>query len=52
MKCEECGLELIWGGDHTFEDHGLDGDGIVTNSSCDNDDCSTGIVLTYIDLND
>ena len=26
MKCWHCGTELIWGGDFTFEDYGLDED--------------------------
>jgi hypothetical protein len=34
MNCYNCGAELIWGGDHSFEDYGMDGDGIVTNLSC------------------
>jgi len=34
MKCWHCGNDLIWGGDHTYEDYGLDGDGIVSNLSC------------------
>ena len=35
MNCYRCGNELIWGGDFTFEDYGLDhSDGIVTNLSC------------------
>ena len=34
MKCGHCGNDLIWGGDHTYEEYGLDGDGIVSNLSC------------------
>ena len=34
MKCYHCGSDVIWGGDHTFEEHGLDGDGVVSNLSC------------------
>ena len=33
MKCV-CGAKLIWGGDHTFDDYGREGDGIVSNLSC------------------
>lgn len=29
-----CGAEMIWGGDHTFEDYGVRGKGIVSNLSC------------------
>ncbi len=34
MKCWFCTGEMIWGGDHTFEDYGREGDGIVANLSC------------------
>ena len=34
MNCWHCNTKLIWGGDHSYEDYGLDGDGIVTNLSC------------------
>ena len=45
MKCWFCGGNLIWGGDHTFEDYCLPGDGIVANLSCFVCVCH---VLTYI----
>ena len=32
--CWHCGGPLIWGGDFSFEDYGMDGDGIVSNLSC------------------
>ena len=34
MNCWHCKSELIWGGDHSFEDHGIEGNGIVSNLSC------------------
>tara|TARA_R110002020_G_scaffold423862_2_gene632993 strand:+ start:1390 stop:1551 length:162 start_codon:yes stop_codon:yes gene_type:complete len=34
MKCYHCQNDVIWGGDHSFEDYGMDGNGIVTNLSC------------------
>ena len=34
MKCWHCQSDVIWGGDHSFEDYLLEGDGIVTNMSC------------------
>ena len=34
MNCWHCNKELIWGGDHDFEDYGKEGVGIVTNLSC------------------
>jgi|TARA_Y100000401_G_scaffold10911_1_gene7470 DNA-directed RNA polymerase subunit RPC12/RpoP len=44
MKCWHCKEELIWGGDHDYEDYDMEGDGIVTNLSCDN--CGS-FVLVY-----
>ena len=34
MRCWFCNEELIWGGDHDFEDYGREGDGVVANLSC------------------
>ena len=52
MNCWHCKGVLIWGGDHTYEDYGMDGDGIVTNLSCPNDDCGVETVLVYCSLDD
>ena len=48
MNCWHCNSDLTWGGDHTYEDHGTDGDGIVTNLSCINEDCGVELVLVYM----
>lgn len=32
--CWFCGSELIWGNDFSFEDYGLEGEGVVANLSC------------------
>jgi len=34
MKCWHCNEEVIWGGDHDYEDYGMEGEGIVSNLSC------------------
>ena len=34
MKCFACGGQVIHGGDHSFEDHGMEGDGMVSNLHC------------------
>ena len=34
MKCWFCNEELIWNCDYSFEDYGLDGEGIVAALSC------------------
>jgi len=36
MKCWHCNTEVIWGGDHDFEDYGYEGEGIVSNFHCPN----------------
>jgi hypothetical protein len=48
MNCYECNEELIWGGDHTYEDYGVEGEGIIANLSCQNDSCGVEQVLVYI----
>lgn len=40
MKCWFCGKELIWNNDFSFEDYGLEGEGIVMVLSCPNCGCS------------
>ena len=51
MRCW-CGKDLIHGGDHDYEDYGMDGVGIVSNLSCPNDHCEVDTVLAYRDLGD
>ena len=50
MKCYLCESELIWGGDNTYEDFSIDGDGIVTNLHCPNEECDVQLVEVYQDL--
>jgi|TARA_R100001443_G_scaffold84422_1_gene91063 hypothetical protein len=38
MECWHCKSELIWGGDHDYEDYGKEGEGIVSNFQCPNCD--------------
>jgi len=51
MKCWHCNTELIWGGDFTYEDYGLEDEGIVSNLSCPNDLCEA-YVEVYLKLKD
>tara|TARA_R100000541_G_scaffold27035_1_gene36367 strand:- start:64 stop:219 length:156 start_codon:yes stop_codon:yes gene_type:complete len=46
-KCLECDSKLIWGGDHSYEDYGAEGEGVVSNYSCSNDECPTELILIY-----
>jgi len=50
MKCPKCQKELIWEGDNDYEDYGAGGEGIVSNSSCPNDDCDVDMVIIYTEL--
>ena len=50
MKCQ-CNTELIWGGDDMYEDYGIEGQGIVSNLSCPNEDCLVEGVNPYSKLN-
>jgi hypothetical protein len=45
MKCWHCNEELIWGGDDSFEDWGLDGEGIVSNFVCSNEKCEVTVFV-------
>ena len=45
MNCWHCNTELIWGGDHSFEDYGMEGEGIVSNLSCSN--CPVKVLVYY-----
>ena len=35
-----------------YEDYGMDGDGIVSNLTCPNDNCGVESVLVYCNLDD
>jgi hypothetical protein len=45
MDCWHCNSELIWGGDNSYEDFALDGDGIVSNFSCSNNKCAVSVIV-------
>ena len=49
MNCWHCNEELIWGGDNSYEDYGMDEDGIISNFSCSNDDCKV-FVEVYLPI--
>ena len=49
MNCWHCNTELIWGADFDFEDYGMEGEGIVSNFSCSNEDCEV-FVEVYLPL--
>lgn len=41
--CPRCNSEIIWSGDFSFEDYGIEGDGIVSHYICSNSNCHTNI---------
>ena len=45
MNCWHCKSKLIWGNDFTFEDYGLEDEGIVSALSCPN--CPTEVEVYY-----
>ena len=47
MKCPNCEKELLWGGDHDAEDYGKEGDGIVSNNTCTNEECEVELVIIH-----
>ena len=42
LVCFHCGGDVIWGGDFSFEDYGVDGEGIIHELHCK--DCGAEIV--------
>ena len=40
MNCWFCGGKLIWGCDFSFDDYGIEGDGIVATLRCSNETCN------------
>ena len=47
MDCWHCNTELIWGGDHDFEDYGMEEEGIVSNLSCPNCHAFVEVYLSF-----
>jgi len=47
IQCSLCLEELRWGGDHSYEDYGLEGEGIVGNYTCQNKECDVEDILIY-----
>ena len=47
LTCPKCEKELLWGGEDDYECYGVEGDGIVSNSTCSNDECDVEMVIIY-----
>ena len=52
MNCWHCKGDLIWGGDHTYEDCGHEGEGIISNLSCPNKECGVEYVEVHYRIED
>ena len=50
MNCLHCNNKLIHSGDNMYDECGCEGEGIISNLSCPNDDCGVSLVLVYIDI--
>ena len=47
MQCPECNQDLCWGGDHDAEQIDDTQEGVVSNYSCQNEDCSINTLVIY-----
>lgn len=49
MNCWHCSSELIWNSDFSYEDYGLEGEGIISVLSCG---CCNAMVEVYLPLDE
>ena len=47
-----CGKELIHSGDHMYDECGYEGEGIVSNLSCPNEECGVETVFVHYRIED
>ena len=48
FKCRDCGEELCWSNDYTYDDYGIEHtEGIVSVYSCLSEFCSVDLVKIY-----
>ena len=47
-SCPSCLSEMIWGGDHDYDDdYDEEGYGVVSNLTCHNKECDVDTVFIY-----
>lgn len=51
MNCWGCGTQMIWGGDHSFDDVGMEGEGIASNFSCPNCSAHADFYVSILSIN-
>jgi len=47
IYCWHCKSKMIWGCDFSYEDYGLEGEGIVSTFSCSNKECGVTSEVYY-----
>ena len=52
MICPFCKSKAIHSGDHSYEDYGIDGEGIGSNGICINEECEVDNILVYRKIED
>ena len=52
MNCWHCKGDLIWSGDHTYEYCGHEGECIISNLSCPNEECGVEYVEVHYRIED
>lgn len=47
MKCPQCQEIIIWEEDHDYEEHNLEGDGVIGVYICKNTECAVSDVYIF-----
>ncbi len=50
MICPMCEIDLLWGGEHMYDEIGIEGEGIVGNYTCVNKKCEVEHVEIFTKL--
>jgi hypothetical protein len=47
MKCPQCTQLIKWQEQHEYEDYGIEGEGIIGNYICQNEECAVDDVYIF-----
>jgi hypothetical protein len=47
MKCPQCQEPITWREDHDYDEHDLEGDGVISVFICDNDNCNVEDIYIF-----
>ncbi len=50
MKCPKCETELVQSDSDSYEDYGIEGEGIVSINTCTDVECDVDTVIIYKQL--